>query len=103
MKTWCWLLVLSTFLVNEAYGQPQALGAVYGTRDPAVCKSKKEPATGAPSVQQAILYFRCEKEKVGGGSDTNLYLFENVQLEVGKGRPFQVSQAVTAACRRTRL
>jgi len=46
-------------------------------------------------VQQATLYFRCEKERVPGGSDRNLYLYENVQLEIGKGRPFQVSDQLS--------
>jgi hypothetical protein len=37
--------------LGSAHGQTGA-GAKYGSRDPFVCKSKKEPATGAPSPRQ---------------------------------------------------
>jgi hypothetical protein len=86
-------IFLSLLLTSFALGQAQAqsgVGAVYGTRDPAVCKSKKEPAKGAPSPEQAIQYFKCEREK-GVDSQSNIYLYENVKLEIGKGRPYNVS------------
>jgi hypothetical protein len=86
-------IFLSLLLASFALGQAQArsgVGAVYGTRDPAVCISKKEPAKGAPSPEQAIQYFKCEREK-GVDGQTNIYLYENVKLEIGKGRPYQVS------------
>jgi hypothetical protein len=68
-----------------AHGEA-GLGQKYDTRDPFACKSKKEPAKGAPSPSQAKDYLRCRQERVLGNE---IYLLENVQLEVGKGRPFQ--------------
>jgi hypothetical protein len=67
-----------------SYGQP-GVGAKYDTRDPVVCKSTKEPATGGPSPSQAKDYVRCAAEKIGGG---NIFLMENVEIETGKSRPF---------------
>jgi len=83
-------LVVALLAGSVAYGQA-GTGAKYGTRDPVTCKSKKEPAKGGPTAEQAAMYWRCDKEGTRSGSDTNLYLFENVKLEVGKARPFQAS------------
>jgi hypothetical protein len=87
MKTMCLALLLSSFVFGRAEAQT---GAKYGTRDPAVCRSKTEPTKGAPTPAQAFQYWQCKKEK---GVDTryNIYLYENARLEVGKGRPYQVS------------
>ncbi|MGD0345475.1 MAG: hypothetical protein ABSA85_01900 [Terracidiphilus sp.] len=64
------------------------IGAQYFTRDPITCSSKKAPASGAPSPAQAALYVRCDPSGEGlfGG---NLFLLENVKVEIGSGRPFQ--------------
>jgi len=73
--------------IGLSYGQT-GLGAKYDTRDPFTCKSKKEPAKGAPSASQVKDYVRCNSisgEKTGGGY---LSLFENAQFEIGKSRPF---------------
>ena len=63
------------------------VGAKYGARDPLILVSKKEPLTGAPSAEQARAYmiscWECEK----GGFAPELYLTENVKLEISKGRP----------------
>lgn len=66
----------------------QGIGAQYFTRDPITCSSKKAPASGPPSPAQAALYVRCDPSGEGlyGGY---LFLLENVQVEIGKGRPFQ--------------
>jgi hypothetical protein len=78
------LAVLTMGTIGLLYGQP-GVGAKYDTRDPVVCKSTKEPATGALSPSQAKAYVRCAAEKIGGG---NIFLVENVEIEVGKSRPF---------------
>jgi hypothetical protein len=61
------------------------VGKKYDTRDPSVCKSKKEPATGAPSPSQISDYVKCGGETTGGCC---IWLMEDVQAEVGKSRPY---------------
>jgi hypothetical protein len=73
-----------------ASGQTGA-GAKYGSRDPFVCKSKKEPLKGAPSPSQIRDYVKCSSEHLVGSMGPKLYLLENVQAEVGKPRLFQAS------------
>ena len=70
--------------IGLAYGQT-GVGKQYDTRDPVVCKSTKEPVKGGPSPSQAKEYVRCNAEKTGGCC---IWLMENVQIEVGKSRPF---------------
>jgi hypothetical protein len=63
-------------------------GAPYAARDPAVCPSTKEPAKGAPTVEQAKAYFLCgvTGEKEAGGY---LYLTSELTIEVApSSRPF---------------
>lgn len=67
-----------------AHGQ-SGIGKTYHARDPSVCKSMNEPARGAPSASQARDYIRCANEKIMG---SGLLLYENVQVEVGKSRPY---------------
>ena len=64
------------------------VGAKYGARDPVTCRSKKEPAKGAPTPEQVKLYVMCEAE---GVKFDYLHLYENVQVEIGKARPFNPS------------
>ena len=66
-----------------AYGQPGA-GKPYDARDPFICKSKKDPAKGAPSPGQVKDYIQCANEGITAG----LLLVENVQVEIGKSRPY---------------
>ena len=73
--------LLSTFTSPAEAG----VGAPYGARDPETCKSTKEPVKGALSPMQARQYLACTVEGVSGG---NLYLLENVKVDVGKGTPF---------------
>jgi hypothetical protein len=77
-------------MLGSAHGQT-GLGARFGARDPFVCKSKKEPAQGAPSPSQARDYVKCTSENVVGSMGPKLYLMENVQVEIAKGRSFQPS------------
>jgi hypothetical protein len=67
-----------------AYGQPGA-GKAYDTRDPFSCKSKKEPAKGAPSGGQLKDLVLCSNERAAGGY---IGLFQNLQVDIGKSRPY---------------
>lgn len=58
-----------------------SIGAGFGTRDPVVCASTKEPVKGPISLEQAKLYFRCDREGTKTGP---LMLVENLTLEMGK-------------------
>jgi hypothetical protein len=63
-------------------------GAPYGARDPAVCKSTKDPVNGAPTVEQAKAYVLCgvSGEKEAGGY---LYLISELKIEVAaSSRPY---------------
>lgn len=85
------------FLVTACVAAAAALvaaepgvGAKYESRDPFVCASRKEPASGAPSANRLKDLVRCGTggERV---ASQMLYLLENLQVEVGKGRPYQAS------------
>lgn len=65
----------------------QTLGAKYGTREPRTCADRTAPARGAITAAQALRYFICDAESEFG---PKLYLVENVQLQVGRSRPFQM-------------
>jgi hypothetical protein len=63
-------------------------GAPFGARDPAVCASRKAPAKGAPSAEQAKAYFYCDTELSNG----YLYLVADVKIEVApSARPFNIN------------
>jgi hypothetical protein len=71
----------------------KGVGSRFETRDPYSCGSRKEPAKGGPSPEQAKQYFVCEDEHVvKGGTPENdqLWLDTNVTVEVGRGRPFNI-------------
>ena len=75
-----------------AMGQGQTgVGAKYAARDPHICRTKKAPSSGAPTAEQARQYFTCSAE---GEFSHSLYLAENVQVEIGKGRPFNIVQDI---------
>jgi hypothetical protein len=78
------LLTILSVTGTLAYGQPGA-GKKYDTRDPFSCASKKQPANGAPSGNQLRDLVKCSNEKTGGGY---IGLFENLQVEIGKSRPY---------------
>src|SRR5258706_12797123 len=73
--------------------QPGA-GANYGARDPEACKSRKDPAKGAPTAEQARHYFACDSEREVAGAvprASRLYLVSDVVLEVAPvSRPFNI-------------
>jgi len=58
----------------------------YGSRDPRTCADTKAPAKGAITAALALKYLNCQMEYVAGGGD--LYLVENVKVEVGSGIPY---------------
>jgi hypothetical protein len=89
MKQFLMTAVTIAGTLGLAHGQ--GAGAKYGSRDPFVCKSKKEPAKGAPSSSQLRDYVKCGSENVVGSIGPKLYLLENVQVEAGKPRPFMAT------------
>src|SRR5690348_6662554 len=86
-----WLIVRSVLFsagtLATVAAQP-GIGSKYGSRDPLVCGSKTEPTRGAPSGQRLVDLVRC-----GSGGERvywdQLYLLENVKVEIGKARPYQ--------------
>jgi len=68
-----------------AYAQ-NVKGADYRSRDPVSCPSKRGPIKGAPTPEQAKRYVMCQLEVVMYAP--YLILLDNVQVEVGKGRPY---------------
>ena len=65
-------------------------GKRFGARDPRTCSSKKDPVHGAPTAAQVKQNFICENEKLtrSGSAGDLLYLVSDVNVEIGKGRPF---------------
>jgi len=83
------VLVLSAVAAQNLAAQA-GVGAKFGSRDPFVCASKTEPTSGPPSGQRLVELLRCGS----GGErvyDGQLYLLENVKAEIGKGRPYQIT------------
>src|SRR5450432_1019019 len=78
------LTIALTMMTSAAIGQ-QGLSAKYGSREPRTCPSKKEPAKGVLSPEQAGKYLACNAE---GEIGSNLYLLQDIKVEVGKGTPF---------------
>jgi len=81
------VILLTIFVFFAALGQTGE-GKKYDTRDPFVCKSKKDPASGAPSASQVKDYVRCNAISGEGIAGGYIGLYENMQMEVGKSRPF---------------
>ena len=86
MKTRTMLILLVILSGTSVFAHAQAGGGkAYDSRDPFVCKSTKDPAHGGPSSGQVNDYVRCTNESISGGY---IALFENVQGEAGKSRPY---------------
>jgi hypothetical protein len=64
----------------------KSINARYGSRDPRTCEDTKAPARGAITAALALKYLNCQMEYVSGSGD--LYLVENVKVEVGGGIPY---------------
>lgn len=85
-------VVLGAILAAAPVARAQTgTGAPYGSRDARHC-SVPAPR-GAPTVAQATQAFGCDREHVTRGSlgEPLLYLVENVQIQIGSGRRFQMS------------
>lgn len=64
------------------------VGDDFGTRDPAVCLLRYDPAKGAPALAQAARYFICDTEKVGD-MGASMVLVDEVRLSIdAKGRAY---------------
>jgi hypothetical protein len=57
----------------------------YGSREAQTCENTKAPATGAITAALAQKYFVCGAEGISG---SQLFLIENVKLEVGAAVPY---------------
>ncbi len=68
----------------------KGIGAKYGSRDPRTCADSKSPKAGAPSPTQAAQYVVCSSEH----EINDLYLVENVMVQVGKGRPYNIREDI---------
>ncbi len=86
------LAFLTLAAALPALAQP-GIGAKFGSRDPQTCASQKEPARGAPTGAQLREYFICDSERVTGSASSSrlLYLVTGVNVEVAKGRPFNMA------------
>lgn len=62
-----------------------SVGEKYGTREPRICGDTRAPLKGAITAELAAKYFMCQAE--GEWSD-NLYLVEDVKVQVGGGIPY---------------
>ena len=84
---------IATIFLLGAFGsifaQPGS-GAKYGARDPRTCVDKTAPKTGALSSAQAAQYVVCSSEYV----INDLYLVENVTVQIGKGRPYNIREDI---------
>lgn len=79
--------LLMAALPTSASAQ-RGVGAQYDTRDPRTCADQSQPKRGAIPAALAMRYFICGAEKE---SDYQLFLVENVQLQVGAPRRFQMN------------
>lgn len=87
MKIAAAALVLASLAAFPAFAG-SGVGASFGTRDPLACSSRREPLRGAPSPQLAATYMRCNSERVWMN---DLYLYENLRLEIGAGQAYSIS------------
>ena len=81
MRTQTMLVLLVVLSGTGGWAQSHP-GAPFGARDPAACASRKAPAKGAPTVDQAKAYLFCDSELLVagtfGGSGAYLYLIADV-------------------------
>ncbi len=86
-------LLLATIVIVLTFGafgavaaqEEKSISARYGSRDPRTCEDTKAPARGAITAALALKYLNCQMEYVSGG---DLYLVENLKVEVGGGIPY---------------
>lgn len=66
------------------------IGAKYGARDPRTCKDRTQPKGSAISADKAKEYFLCSEYTSG----QNLYLYDEVTVQVGKARPYNRNEDI---------
>jgi hypothetical protein len=66
-----------------------AIGAQFNAPGPRSCSTRKSPASGKPTPEQARAYVICSLEGTYG-SGPQLALVSQVKIEVGRGRPFNI-------------
>ena len=69
----------------EVMRQTNTINEKFGSREPRTCDNKKAPEDGAITADLAKQYFICQAEGVWGAE---MYLVDNVELEVGGGVPY---------------
>ena len=76
-------IVLTFGAFNATVAQDKkSIGARYGSREPRTCEDTKAPARGAITAALAQKYLNCQMEGIWSN---DLYLVENVKVEVGGG------------------
>src|ERR1700761_2204098 len=68
------------------------LGKKYGARDPRTCTDKSQPKGNAIFADKAKEYFLCSEYSSG----QNLYLYDEVTLQTGKARPYNIREDINA-------
>lgn len=78
------IAIVFTFGIAAAQGE-KSIFKRYGSRDPRTCEDTKAPARGAITAALAAKYLNCQMEKI---VTNDLYLVENLKVEVGGGIPY---------------
>ncbi|BCM91646.1 hypothetical protein IAD21_03521 [Abditibacteriota bacterium] len=84
-------IILFSILAVSASIVIAGVGSKYGTRDPYVPTDRSLPKTGPISAAQAKKYVIADTEKELG---EQLYLAEDVIVQVGKGRPYNPDEDI---------
>ena len=85
--------LLATITIILAFGafsaslaqEKKLIGGKYGTRELPNCEDKTAPTKGALTAALAEKYVNCKHETIIYG---DLYLLEDVKVQVGAGRPY---------------
>ncbi len=98
------LAFLALLAFTTSWGRPSAaaspdvlvaqtgIGAKFGTHDPYSCKSTTAPRQGAITAALAAQYVTCTVDRID--HDGNLFLAENMKVEVGAGVPYQTAGVI---------
>ena len=79
--------VLVAAFASPLAGADAGPGAKFGARDPKTCPDHTAPKRGAITPEAAAKYVTCEEEHA---SDSTLYLVDDMKVQVGAGRKFQL-------------
>ncbi len=78
----------SVALLHPTVTSAEPIGAPYQSRDPATCSNRSAPVSGPMTALIARAYVACSRE---GIREDHVYLVGGMDLEVGRSRPFQLS------------